>query len=687
MKNSKKLLSLLLCCLMVLAATATTGAFAERPLKIITTIFPPYDFVRQIAGDTPVELSMLLAPGAESHSFEPSPQDIINIQNSDIFIYAGGEGDAWLSRILDAIDTDNTTLVAMTDLVQTVDEEIVEGMEHAHDDDAEPFDPSKVYDRALTDWTGAWKSLAPYVEDRSLDAYIQYKADSNEISFEEQFEKTKNSWRTNDFTVFMIAGDKVYIDYGDQTASGTYQYEGYAILEKETGTSVWYQYSLVDAAEGMPKHLIFNDHGFGAAPGDAEDAHDHGVAHTHLRYGDESLEELVHVEGWSTFFVDAGATTDEILDTLLGHDSHGHSHSNERTTFEDDEVLHRPLSDWADDWQSIYPYLLDGSLDSVMEHKAESGEKTAEEYHDYYRTGYATDVERIIITDNTMEFFANGVSVKAEYAPAGYEILTYESGNKGVRYQFEAIGETNGAPAYIQFSDHLIAPEKTGHFHIYAGNDGFDALLEEMDNWPTYYPSRLTRNAIVEEMIGHDSGAHSHEGEIDEHVWTAPTNAMIIVQKIANIMMEKDREHADIYADNAAAYIAELEALDAAFADVVENGVRKTILFGDRFPFRYFVDAYGLDYFAAFSGCSTSTDASAATIAFLIDKAREDKLPVVFSIELSNGLIASTIAEASDATALEFHSGHNVTMADYKNGITYLDIMWRNVDALAQALQ
>jgi len=133
-------------------------------------------------------------------------------------------------------------------------------------------------------------------------------------------------------------------------------------------------------------------------------------------------------------------------------------------------------------------------------------------------------------------------------------------------------------------------------------------------------------------------------------------------------------------------YIAKLEELDASFQKVVDEGVRKTIVFGDRFPFRYFVDAYGLNYFAAFPGCSTETEPSATTITFLIDKIKEEKIPVVFHIELSNQKMANTISEATEAKVLLLHSCHNISKDDFKKDKSYLDLMRQNVETLREAL-
>jgi len=183
---------------------------------------------------------------------------------------------------------------------------------------------------------------------------------------------------------------------------------------------------------------------------------------------------------------------------------------------------------------------------------------------------------------------------------------------------------------------------------------------------------------------GHDH--HGHKLHYDEHVWTCPKNAIIIVKALTDILVELDPENAELFRENAAAYITELEALDRAFADVVSGGARNTVIFGDRFPFRYLADTYGLTYFAAFTGCSAETQASPATIAFLIQKIQNENIPVVFHIEFSNRLIANTIAEATGARLLEMHSLHNVSHADFTAGVTYLDLMRRNVETLKEAL-
>ncbi|MCL2373772.1 MAG: metal ABC transporter substrate-binding protein [Treponema sp.] len=183
----------------------------------------------------------------------------------------------------------------------------------------------------------------------------------------------------------------------------------------------------------------------------------------------------------------------------------------------------------------------------------------------------------------------------------------------------------------------------------------------------------------------HDHHA-DHDPHYDEHVWTCPRNAVLIVRALTDILSELDPGNASFFRANAAAYIAELQALDRAFAEVAAAGARNTVVFGDRFPFRYLIDTYGLTYFAAFTGCSAETQASPATIAFLIETIRREHIPVVFHIEFSNRLIANVIAEATGARLLEIHSLHNVSHADFAAGVTYIDLMRRNVEMLRMAL-
>ena len=186
--------------------------------------------------------------------------------------------------------------------------------------------------------------------------------------------------------------------------------------------------------------------------------------------------------------------------------------------------------------------------------------------------------------------------------------------------------------------------------------------------------------------VDHNLEEGKEEIEYDEHVWTSPRNAILIVQRLCDALSEIDAANASYYQENTTKYIGQLTDLDQEFKDVVNNAKRHEIIVGDRFPFRYFADAYGLDYYAAFPGCSTDSEPSAATIAFLTDKVKEDKIPVIFHLELSNHKVADSISEATGAKSMQLNAVHNITKADFDNGASYLSMMKENVTVLKEAL-
>ncbi len=174
------------------------------------------------------------------------------------------------------------------------------------------------------------------------------------------------------------------------------------------------------------------------------------------------------------------------------------------------------------------------------------------------------------------------------------------------------------------------------------------------------------------------------EEEYDEHIWTSPKNAVTITRAIADAMKEISPENSDYFEENANAYIGELEKLDNDFESFFESH-EIVMLFGDRFPLLYFAKEYDIEYYAAFPGCSAQTDVSAATMRKLTEIAKEKNISTVFYIELTSHNIADALAEAIGAKTALFHSCHNVTADDFKNGITYLDLMKNNLKILKEA--
>ncbi|MBR7071920.1 MAG: zinc ABC transporter substrate-binding protein [Clostridia bacterium] len=190
----------------------------------------------------------------------------------------------------------------------------------------------------------------------------------------------------------------------------------------------------------------------------------------------------------------------------------------------------------------------------------------------------------------------------------------------------------------------------------------------------------------------HEDEDHDHEGETgyDEHVWLSLKNAAELCSYISSKLCEIDPDNKDAYKANTDAYIAKLNALDKQYKDAVGSAGTKTLLFGDRFPFRYLTDDYGLDYYAAFVGCSAESEASFETIMFLANKVDELGLKAILQIESADGKIARTVKDttkAKDQTILTLDSMQSTTSADVKNGASYLSIMEKNLEVLKNALK
>ena len=190
----------------------------------------------------------------------------------------------------------------------------------------------------------------------------------------------------------------------------------------------------------------------------------------------------------------------------------------------------------------------------------------------------------------------------------------------------------------------------------------------------------------VEESADGIYNAEDGEPELDEHVWTSPLNAIKISEEICNALCKLDTDNAEEYKMNFAAYKAQLMALDREFRQVIKNSGKHTLVFADRFPMRHFALEYGLDCYAAFPGCSSETEPSAKTVAYLIDRVREDKIPAVLYMEFSNQKMADVICEDTGCKKLPFYSAHSVSAEQFEQGVSYLDLMRINLNSLKEAL-
>ena len=223
-----------------------------------------------------------------------------------------------------------------------------------------------------------------------------------------------------------------------------------------------------------------------------------------------------------------------------------------------------------------------------------------------------------------------------------------------------------------------------------AAGEDIPCVLSMMD------AAELHEEELVEGMQGGASahGHHDHdededdgeEIEYDEHIWTSPVTAMALCRAITDGLCQADPDHADSFRARLTDYLAALEALDGTFREIVAEGSRNLLVFGDRFPLLYFCREYGLDYRAAFHGCAGDTEPSLATLKYLIDRVESEQIPVVYTIELSSQKIADAIAETTGAQVRTFYSCQTVSRADFDRGETYLSLMQKNVEALKEGL-
>lgn len=234
---------------------------------------------------------------------------------------------------------------------------------------------------------------------------------------------------------------------------------------------------------------------------------------------------------------------------------------------------------------------------------------------------------------------------------------------------------------------------------IYVGGESdtwIDGILSSIDN-PDMHTLKMIDavEALSEELVegmeeeheeheGHDE--ESEEEELDEHVWTSVRNAMLISEAIRDELKVVDPKHEAAYTANCEAYTAKLSELDKAYRDTIGSAKRTEIIVADRFPFRYMAHEYGLTYYAAFPGCSADSEPSARTLSFLIDKATEDEIPVIFHIEFSNEKIADSVVEVCGAKKSLLHSCHNLSQEELDRGEDYIGIMQNNLENLKEAL-
>ncbi|MGV3328448.1 metal ABC transporter solute-binding protein, Zn/Mn family [Streptococcus suis] len=490
---------------LLLGACGNSTASEDGKLNIVTTFYPVYEFTKQVAGDE-ANVDLLVKAGTEVHDYEPSAKDIARIQEADAFVYENENMETWVHDVEGSIDTEKVNVISATEgmLLLPGGEEEHEGHDHSEEGHSHAYDPHVWLspERAITLVENIRDSLvAKYPEKKdafetNAAAYIE-KLDALDAKYSETLSAAKQKYFVTQHTAFAYLA----LDYGLKQVSIT----GVAADEDPTPSR------LAELTEYINKYgikyIYFEEN---ASKSVAETLAKETGVQLDVLNPLESLtdEDMKNGKDYISVMEDnltaLEKTTSQEGSEILPEEGAETAQTVYNGYFEDSAVKDRTLSDYAGEWQSVYPYLLDGTLDQVWDYKAKiKGGMTAEEYKAYYDTGYKTDVDQINITDNTMEFVVGDKKEKFTYKYVGYKILTYKKGNRGVRFLFEATDANAGNYKYVQFSDHNIAPVKTGHFHIYFGGESQEKLLEELENWPTYYPVGLTGLEIGQEMLAH----------------------------------------------------------------------------------------------------------------------------------------------------------------------------------------
>lgn len=303
---------------------------------------------------------------------------------------------------------------------------------------------------------------------------------------------------------------------------------------------------------------------------------------------------------------------------------------------------------------------------------------------------------------------SDGISIVTTIFPY-YEFARNIAGNKAdVKLLLSPGSEPH---SYEPSPSDIVAIENCDIF-IYNGGESdewVDSVLSSLQNNDMKIMKMMDYVTLLNEQSGEHSHDHEHEHEhseyeeshsheeendiehshgegYDEHIWTSVRNAKELSAEIAHTLSELDAENSDYYSENENNYSLQLEKLDEEFTDIVNSSARNTVVFGDRFPFLYFVTDYELEYECAFPGCSSETEPSISTVTHMIDFVKEEEIPTVFYLEFSNGKTAQLIAEDTGADTMLFSSCHNVTKEQFESGVSYISLMEQNATALKEAL-
>lgn len=369
------------------------------------------------------------------------------------------------------------------------------------------------------------------------------------------------------------------------------------------------------------------------------------------------------------------AKTEEIIEGM----EHEHEHTHEE--IDKSSIQARELKDWEGTWNSIHTYFEEEGMITYLESLSQTQEKSIDKVKEELKENSTSDYSTISIKDNKIVWN----ETTSEYTYLGYRLVEGEHGDS-VWYEFTT--QDGGAPTYISISDHSIAPTDVSedtHYHLRYGNDSIESLYSEGVKTYSYYSSQKSGTDIGNMLLEHQ---HEHE-ELDEHIWLSLKNAINLVPQLEQKIIDMDPKNEELYKSNSLNYVNELSLVENEYQETLSKLPHKTLLFGDRFPFRYLVDDYNLTYYAAFSGCSAETEASFETVVYLANKTQENAIKYVVVLESSDKKIAETIIENTtdkNQQIVVLDSMQSTSKEDVESGKTYISIMKENLEVLKQVL-
>lgn len=475
----------------------------NEELQVLTTFYPMYEFTKEIVGEEG-NVELLIPAGTDSYDYEPSAKDMTKIQNADIFVYNDENMETWVPAIQETLREGKVLSIKATEGML-----LLSGSEDGHDHTHEGEGHTHELDPHV--WLAP--SLAVKQVQTIRNQLIKQYPEKEEVftsnaenyltklqNLHQKYQDTLGQAKQKSFVTQHAAFNYLALEYGLKQVAVT----GLSSSEEPSVSRI------AELKEFVTEHgistIYFEENTKGS------------IAKALANEAGVSLEVLNPLEGLTKEQIAQGENYLSIMEknlralqktTEIENPLEDRWEQEEKTVydgyFEDSAVKDRTLLDWNGAWQTVDSYLENGTLDPVFEYKAKvNPEKTAKEYKEYYKVGYHTDVAKITIKGNELTFtFKNGEVKKAEYRYSGKKVLDYQAGNRGVRYLFEAKEPQNSAYRYVQFSDHSIEPSDSEHFHIYLGNESQEKLLEEMENWPTFYPAQMNGQEIAQEMMLH----------------------------------------------------------------------------------------------------------------------------------------------------------------------------------------